>query len=139
MSCPDENLLAGFVQGRLTEDEVRRLDEHVDSCASCRGLLGALMQSRPPEGYAAAHTEARAAGARASGVEVGDVIADKYRIQGLLGSGGMGVVFAAAHLLLDRTVAFKLMHLDPRLQTSSVERFQREARVAARLKSEHVA
>ena len=39
---------------------------------------------------------------------VGDVIADKYRIDGQLGEGGMAIVYAAHHTLLDKPIAMKI-------------------------------
>ena len=42
-------------------------------------------------------------------LEVGQLVADKYRIEGELGQGGMAVVFAAHHTLLDRPVALKVL------------------------------
>ncbi len=71
--------------------------------------------------------------------KVGDIIADKYRVDGLLGEGGMAVVFAAHHLLLDKPIAVKLLSPElPRLP-QVVERFLTEARAAARVDSPHVA
>jgi serine/threonine-protein kinase len=70
----------------------------------------------------------------------GDVIADKYRVERVLGRGGMGVVVAAMHLHLDQRVALKF--IIPGAvgdDTQAIERFLREARAAVRLKSEHVA
>jgi serine/threonine protein kinase len=72
-------------------------------------------------------------------VRVGDVLADKYRVERVLGSGGMGVVVAARHLGLDERVAIKLLHPDSLTNTEAVLRFEREARAAAKIKSEHVA
>jgi serine/threonine protein kinase len=70
---------------------------------------------------------------------IGELIAGKYRVRSLIGEGGMGTVLAAHHELLDVWVAVKL--LSPQLvkNRSVVDRFLREARAAARLKSEHVA
>jgi serine/threonine-protein kinase len=70
---------------------------------------------------------------------VGDIIDGRYRVDRVLGVGGMGVVVAARHVKLGERVALKLLH--PRLLGSreAVERFQREARAAARIKSHHVA
>ena len=70
-------------------------------------------------------------------VTVGEVLAGKYRIEGILGQGGMGVVVAATHIHLQQRVAIKL--LLGNATREFVERFLREARAAARLKSEHVA
>ena len=70
---------------------------------------------------------------------VGDIIADKYRVDGQLGEGGMAVVFAAHHLLLDKPIAVKLLSPElPRLP-QIIERFLTEARAAARVDSPHVA
>jgi serine/threonine-protein kinase len=66
----------------------------------------------------------------------GDVLAGKYRVERVIGAGGMGVVVAAKHLQLDQTVALKFMTLR---SPAADERFLREARAAARLKSEHAA
>ena len=73
-------------------------------------------------------------------VNPGDVIADKYRVERVLGRGGMGIVVAATHLHLDQPVALKFIIPGAVGQdTQAVERFLREARAAVRLKSEHVA
>ncbi|MBX3229847.1 MAG: serine/threonine protein kinase [Labilithrix sp.] len=69
----------------------------------------------------------------------GTVIAGKYRVERLLGEGGMGIVLAARHLGLDEMVAIKLIKEDRAAGTDALARFQREARAAARIKSEHVA
>jgi serine/threonine-protein kinase len=67
------------------------------------------------------------------------LIAGKYRVESLIGEGGMGTVFAARHELLDVHVAVKLLSPAHVRHQSLVERFLREAQAAARLKSEHVA
>ncbi len=72
-------------------------------------------------------------------VVVGEVLAGKYRVERVLGAGGMGVVVAARHLQLDQLVALKFV-LPSALEDGMVtERFLREAKAAVRLKSEHVA
>ncbi len=68
----------------------------------------------------------------------GTVIAGKYRVERLIGQGGMGVVLAARHLGLDEMVAVKFIRADRGVAPHTLARFQREARAAARLKSEHV-
>lgn len=74
-----------------------------------------------------------------SSLQVGCVLAGKYRVDRLLGEGGMGVVVAAMHMQLDQMVALKFMRRDAWTNPEIVSRFEREARSAVRLKSEHVA
>ena len=72
-------------------------------------------------------------------VKEGDIVAGRYRVDRVLGKGGMGIVVAAHHLQLDTKVAIKLM-LPAALEShEAVTRFIREARAAVRIKSEHVA
>jgi serine/threonine-protein kinase len=71
-------------------------------------------------------------------VEIGTIIGGKFRIEQLLGSGGMGVVAVATHLQLAQRVALKILHAEHAKNPDVCERFLREARAAARLRSEHV-
>jgi serine/threonine protein kinase/ketosteroid isomerase-like protein len=67
------------------------------------------------------------------------LIADKYRLDRLLGRGGMGAVYLATHVDLDRLVAIKLLLPDFTADSDALERFRREARAAARLNHPNVA
>src|SRR5437763_878082 len=69
--------------------------------------------------------------------EPGDLVAGRYRIQKLLGQGGMGVVYAATDPLLEREVAIKMLLSSLLDDDASVARFLREARAVVRLTSEH--
>jgi len=75
----------------------------------------------------------------AFGVRPGDVLAGKYRIERVLGAGGMGVVIAAHHVQLDERVAIKFLLPQALQNAQAIERFEREARAAVKIKSEHVA
>jgi len=66
----------------------------------------------------------------------GETLAGKYRVERVLGRGGMGIVVAARHLQLDERVAIKFL-LGERSE-SSADRFLREGRAAAKVKGEHV-
>jgi serine/threonine-protein kinase len=68
----------------------------------------------------------------------GSIVADKYLIEGLLGEGGLGVVVAATHLHLDQRVAIKYLRGKAPRDRAVTDRFLREARLAAQIKSEHV-
>ena len=76
-----------------------------------------------------------------SSVRPGDVLAGKYRVERVLGSGGMGYVVAARHLQLDQLVAMKFLRKNGALldETEATGRFLREAKAVVRLKDEHVA
>jgi eukaryotic-like serine/threonine-protein kinase len=64
---------------------------------------------------------------------VGRTIADKYFVNGLIGSGGMGQVYKATHITLDRLVALKMLNKSFLSDASMVQRFHREARAASKL------
>ena len=74
-----------------------------------------------------------------AGVHEGDLLAGKYRIERILGAGGMGVVVAARHIHLDDRVAIKFLLPETLSNADAVARFGREARAAVKIKSEHVA
>jgi eukaryotic-like serine/threonine-protein kinase len=68
----------------------------------------------------------------------GQMLAGKYRVERVLGTGGMGVVVAARHIQLDVPVALKFMTDEALADHALVTRFLREARATARLRGEHV-
>lgn len=72
-------------------------------------------------------------------VAPGDLIAGKYRVERVLGQGGMGVVVAARREDLGQRVAIKLLRPDIADTEGALDRFLREARAAARIESDHVA
>lgn len=72
-------------------------------------------------------------------VKEGDVLAGKYRVERVLGVGGMGVVVAARHQDLDQQVAVKFLLPEIAEHGDAAERFRREARAAVKITSEHVA
>ncbi|WP_438035655.1 serine/threonine-protein kinase [Sorangium sp. So ce204] len=72
-------------------------------------------------------------------VKTGDVLLGKYRVERVLGKGGMGLVVAARHLQLGELFAIKFLLPSTPEQPQLVERFVREARAAARLRGDHVA
>ena len=74
----------------------------------------------------------------ATSIAAGDVLGGKYRIDGELGVGGMGVVLAATHLELDAPVAIKVIRDEFARNEEVVGRMLFEARAAAKLRSTHV-
>src|SRR5438270_3439557 len=83
-------------------------------------------------------------GARGEGVEkfsrvpaaddyIGKTVAGRYRIESLLGEGGMGKVYKANQIALDKPVVLKVLRQSLLSDERTVARFQREAKAASRL------
>jgi eukaryotic-like serine/threonine-protein kinase len=99
----------------------------------------ALTQSQPRETFPASGLQPLSQEPLQVPFAVGDIIADKYEVVGLLGSGGMGYVISARHTELGEMVALKFLRPEALAHEELVERFAREARAAAKIRSEHVA
>ncbi len=74
-----------------------------------------------------------------AGVQPGQILAGKYRVERVLGEGGMGIVIAAHHIHLDKRVALKFLRPEVASNRELVARFSNEARSAGKIQSEHVA
>lgn len=72
-----------------------------------------------------------------SGFRYGQVFADKYELLDVIGSGAMGVIYRARHLILDKVVAIKVLHTN-QADSNLIMRFQREARAASSLNHPNV-
>jgi serine/threonine-protein kinase len=68
----------------------------------------------------------------------GEIIAGKYRLEKIIGKGGMGVVVSGRHIGLDEPVAVKILRPAMMSVEGMVARFTREARAASKIKSEYV-
>jgi eukaryotic-like serine/threonine-protein kinase len=71
-------------------------------------------------------------------LKVGDIVAGKYEVERVIGSGGMGVVVSAKHVRLGERVAIKFLLPHAMKNAEVVKRFLQEGRAAVRIKSEHV-
>ena len=69
-----------------------------------------------------------------AGNSVPQIIGTNLRVEALLGRGGMGTVYRAKHLTLDRTVAVKVINAEVAMNTEVSQRFAREARLMAKLR-----
>jgi serine/threonine-protein kinase len=68
---------------------------------------------------------------------IGQILAGKYRIEEALKDGGMGKVYRGTHILMDKTVAIKVLRASLAADEKIVARFSREARAASRLSHPH--
>ena len=69
---------------------------------------------------------------------VGSTVAQKYRVERLLGRGGMGAVFSATNTAIGKRVALKFLTREAARDRDAASRFQREARAASVAESEHI-
>jgi serine/threonine protein kinase len=69
---------------------------------------------------------------------VGEIVEGRYRVVERIGSGGMGAVYRVEHLRLQRHFALKLLRPELSDEPGMLQRFERESRLAASVKSEHV-
>jgi eukaryotic-like serine/threonine-protein kinase len=145
-SCPDAEQLVALARGKLADEDRQSVVGHVQGCAECsevmrlwtrgRGDPSSLGSSADPKGSAMAVSDAEKTLGYPPGP--GDVLAGKYRVERVLGIGGMGVVVAATHLQLGRIVALKLMLPTTHGSVETAARFIQEARAASEVQSEHV-
>ncbi|MGE0547939.1 MAG: serine/threonine-protein kinase [Kofleriaceae bacterium] len=110
-TCPGEQTLVQYVEGMIEPPARAEVIDHMASCLPCRDTIGGLMHVAAPQ----------PTGALA-----------RYRMDRVVGAGGMGVVVAAHDTELDRPVAIKLAHAASRDEASSA-RLIREARALAQL------
>ncbi len=142
MTCPDENLLSGFMQGLLHEPERSQVERHIDRCSSCASAIVAVARAVDPNAstvHAPAPTTERMPSAppRPNEDAVGGRIG-RYDVSAVLGRGAMGVVYAARDPALDRAVAIKVLRTDLGVPASAADRLVREARALARLSHPNV-
>ncbi|WP_394827887.1 serine/threonine-protein kinase [Pendulispora albinea] len=167
--CLDEGAILDFVRGSLSDSGFREAEGHLARCSACRELVSAVFATAtgqraaraprsdpalsetvpaiPPDGAATgAPTDARFGDGETrhalAPVAPGELVAGKYRIERVLGAGGMGIVVSATHIHLGQRVALKFLRDlgAPAAEASGrVVRFLREGRAAAKMQGEHVA
>ncbi len=101
-------------------------------CPACGRLYESGITTCPDD-RAVLRADDTVAGARPPDPLAGLVLDDKYRLDERLGEGGMGTVYRATHLLIERPVAVKVLNARLVTDEDARERFRREARAAGRL------
>src|SRR4029079_3637964 len=69
---------------------------------------------------------------------IGTTIADRYKVLSKLGEGGMGVVYLAEHVFIEKRVALKVLSEDFARKADLVARFMQEAKAASRIGHENI-
>ncbi|MEO7109629.1 MAG: protein kinase [Polyangiaceae bacterium] len=141
-ACPSETILVAYSEGRSANEERTLVEAHMTLCADCRTIVSMLVKD---DGRSTTDPFARTLAVDASAgppsskdFSPGEMFEEKYRVERMIGAGGMGVVAEATHLGLGRRVAIKFMRAESRSNPEGAVRFLREARACANLSSDHV-
>ncbi len=116
-ACPAADMLLAFVDGSLGDAAASAVEAHIDACDACRAALSSAVRGSTPE-----------------------PTFGRYRVDTVLGAGGMGVVYRAWDPQLTRSVAIKVVRRagDGTDERGERARLVREARSLARLSHPHV-
>ncbi|HEU5055794.1 MAG TPA: serine/threonine-protein kinase [Kofleriaceae bacterium] len=135
--CLDENVILDLVQGALAGRAAEAVGAHVDGCAHCRELVAAIFRDAADSDTLLAIGSDREPKGRRADVLAAGAVVGRYRIERLVGSGAMGMVYAARDPELDRMVALKLIR--PERRSAELEaRLRRESQALARLQHPNV-
>ncbi len=115
--CVADDELAAWAEGRISSERVAQLSAHVSGCVTCRTVLA----------------EVKRGDDRPAGRTLG-----RYELRELVGSGGMGTVYAAWDPKLQRTVAVKVLH-EAQPDAVRAQRFALEQQILAGLEHPHIA
>ncbi len=126
-ACPDEFVLLAMASGTLAMDQFASVDEHLDQCASCSQIIGAL----------GVELSATLRSGLAHELRAGSKLKN-YRLVALLGEGAHGQVWRAMDERLDREIAVKILHSELQRNVLLRERAEREARALAKLSHPNV-
>ncbi len=156
LTHPERDVLSAFGLGKLQADQAREVETHISECEACCKTLLNLQSDTFVELVRSSNTEKRQLDEE--GARLGDTSSQehsssqkqsgsadlseiptelvnhpRYRTGELIGQGGMGAVYKAEHLLMNRTVALKVINKELLTKPTVIERFRREAQAAAQL------
>ncbi|MDX2092290.1 MAG: protein kinase [Kofleriaceae bacterium] len=141
--CLDDNDVSEFVSGSLAKTAALRVESHLASCRDCRALVAALAADAAHDSNVATVPHEKFSPSQVTELPrktltVGDRVG-RYLVLSTLGTGGMGVVFAAYDPQLDRKVALKLLRSGIQLPSKDAQkRLKREAQAIAQLSHPNV-
>jgi len=143
VQCLDDNAVSEFVSGALPPSLLTRVEGHLAGCRDCRDLVAAMAQDAIADSNVKTVKHEKMSASQVAELpkktlSVGDRVG-RYLVLSTLGTGGMGVVFAAYDPQLDRKVALKLLRSGLQLATKDArKRLQREAQAIAQLSHPNV-
>jgi tetratricopeptide (TPR) repeat protein/predicted Ser/Thr protein kinase len=131
-SCVDSEIVAAWISGRVAPDHVARIEAHADACEACLNVLAAIGRVCADPHSLEVH-RTHGAPVLADWVLLAAPAIGRYRLAGVLGHGGFGVVYEAHDLELDRAVAIKALFAG-----TDAEALRTEARALASLSHPNV-
>lgn len=161
-ACIESEVLSDFLAGRVSGNRAAELEVHLATCSKCQAeaerhnsqsdsLLAAARSAVVSEPIEKEPELAKALSAighlrspaskGAAGIDLTRSAAPEirnYRLIKILGEGGMGTVYRAVHVHLEKTVALKIMKSDRSGNPQAVSRFEREMKAIGRLEHPHI-
>ncbi len=162
-SCPPREALVSYLRGTTSVAESEIVEIHLGGCETCQALVelladesDSLMQTIASVakarmvmgssyvGLSGAEVNQEAAVPRSSyvsppiGRDDGSTMIRDYRILECIGTGGMGSVYRALHVRLDKQVALKVLKSERMTSPEAISRFAREMKLLARLEHAHI-
>ncbi|HEX3148867.1 MAG TPA: SUMF1/EgtB/PvdO family nonheme iron enzyme [Gemmataceae bacterium] len=134
--CPTDGELSEYTLGCLSAERLEEVAEHLDRCPACSTRL--IRIGTRPDSLAEAVRDAGQVAAYGPDVAATPTVLRDYRIEDVLGEGGMGTVYRAMHMRLGRPVALKLLTARRRLDPDAGARFEREMRAIGALRHPHI-
>ncbi len=139
-NCPSREQLELLTSKKLGPSDQAAVETHIGGCSVCQKTVASLLPGTtqnyiPCPGDVSQHDEApQPAGSQSQDKLFAELREHpRYRVTGVLGRGGMGTVYKAEHRLLDRPVVLKVIRPELLDNAGVVQRFEREAKLAARL------
>ncbi|MDX2023095.1 MAG: serine/threonine-protein kinase [Deltaproteobacteria bacterium] len=123
MACPTEFSLLQFLEGKLREAALVRLEAHLDNCGTCREVLAHLKDRRLLPGDSSGKGWLHWEG---SSIVPGTVVAERYLAVRFIGRGGMGEVYEVEDRLLGTHVALKTVPKNSTEAEGAARRVRRE-------------
>ncbi len=150
--CPHEELLRGYLSGRVAVDASSTIEEHLSGCSRCldqletwssgQSLLGDIRRIAPVAASSPALARAVANVLGESSPTPRFLVAGselrEYRLLEQIGQGGMGTVFRALHTRLDKVVAVKVIRAARQADAMAVARFEREMQAVGRVEHPNI-
>src|SRR5262245_11148770 len=129
--CPSREQLELLNSQRLAPTDQAVVETHIGECPACQQTLVSTRHNHTQQWEPSSPGEVESGPEDNLPAELREH--PRYRVTGVLGRGGMGTVYKAEHRLLDRAVVLKLIRPDLLDNPKVVQRFEREARLAAKL------